>query len=326
MEARHLAAVDSVRLTDDQQLVTTGANGVRRVWRVSDAQIVERPDRIFSASLGVAEDGNRYVANAQSPDGRFATVLVSDNSLYVWDLSETNSPDPLDIESSNVTAIAVSNNGRVIATGDTVGRVRLYSIGVDSASERSVKLQANGQISALAFNTGANRIAAGTSAGELHIWSTDASSMRQIDLGSQVSSVVFERDGAGVAAATVGEVTLVQANSDTVTSRLPAPGFLRALALSRDGQIVAAGDRTGVIRIWDRRSSRQIAEITQSGGVLSLAFSADGSRIAAGSENQLATIWQWRREDLIRDACARLGVNYGQTETYRRACPQSTSR
>ena len=325
MEARHLAAVDNVRLTDDQQLVTTGANGVRRAWRLSDSQIVERSDRMISASLGVAEDGNRYVANTQSPDGRFATVLVSDGSLYVWDLSEPNSPDPLDIDPSDVTAIAVSNNGRVIATGDTVGRVRMYSLGAGSASERTVKLQASSRISALAFNASASRIAAGTSAGDLHIWSTDASSMRRIGLGGQVSSVLFERDGAGVVAATAGEVALVGADSDTVTSRLPAPGLLRALALSRDGQIVAAGDRTGVIRIWDRRSSRQIAEITQSGGVLSLAFSADGSRIAAGSENQLATIWQWRREDLIRDACARLGVNYRQTETHRRACPQSTS-
>jgi hypothetical protein len=68
---------------------------------------------------------------------------------------------------------------------------------------------------------------------------------------------------------------------------------LLSLALAPDGKTLAAGDRRGVVTLWDTLSGKPHASLpTDLGPAWSLAFSADGRRLASGHDKGYFAIWQ----------------------------------
>jgi WD40 repeat protein len=109
--------------------------------------------------------------------------------------------------------------------------------------------------------------------------------------------VVFSADGKRLAAAGSG-VTIWDVSSGKQLHALPtrqAPG--RAVALSPDGKLVAAGDtRTradGCIRIWEVESGDFVRLITGVEGVLTaLAFTPDGQSLVSASRHSALQVWE----------------------------------
>ena len=66
---------------------------------------------------------------------------------------------------------------------------------------------------------------------------------------------------------------------------------LRAMALSPDGSIVAAGGQIGEFRLWDTATGKTIRQIPSRGGICSLGFSPDGKLVLGGSG--VGTIGAW---------------------------------
>ncbi len=57
----------------------------------------------------------------------------------------------------------------------------------------------------------------------------------------------------------------------------------KSVALSLDGQFVAAGEVNGLTQVWDVTTGKQAAHVTQTGAVANLAFSPDSQLVAASS-------------------------------------------
>jgi WD40 repeat protein len=82
------------------------------------------------------------------------------------------------------------------------------------------------------------------------------------------------------------------------------PSMLFALAVSRDGRLLATGDKVGHIIVWEIDSGRSLATLEAPelytwdavqrrhsiGGIRSLAFSPDGTLIAAGGSGKISNI------------------------------------
>ena len=76
---------------------------------------------------------------------------------------------------------------------------------------------------------------------------------------------------------------------------LPLPQ-LTCVEISGDSRWVAAGNRSGILKVWDAKSQQEVAsrKLRQS-GIIGIAFSADGTRIAAAVRDGV-TIFDWRDE------------------------------
>jgi hypothetical protein len=68
---------------------------------------------------------------------------------------------------------------------------------------------------------------------------------------------------------------------------------VRALAVSPDATVVAAGTVDGPIHLWDTRSGDHLRTLSgHRGKVSSLAFSADGQMLVSGGEDQSSRVWE----------------------------------
>ena len=120
-----------------------------------------------------------------------------------------------------------------------------------------------------------------------------------------IRSIVFTPDGSELISASDDKTIRVW---DAGTGRIVRtirgefgdgdPGKIYALALSRDGRLLAAGGRTGtagqgqLIRLYDLNEGTLIGLLQgHDDAVLSLDFSPDGERIVSGSTDDTAIIW-----------------------------------
>ena len=77
-------------------------------------------------------------------------------------------------------------------------------------------------------------------------------------------------------------------------------GFTRSLALSPDGQWLAAGTDDGDVRLWQAASGEPYATYTgHSDRVTSVAFSPDGRTLASSSRDQTVRVWDVRTGHVV---------------------------
>jgi WD40 repeat-containing protein SMU1 len=76
-----------------------------------------------------------------------------------------------------------------------------------------------------------------------------------------------------------------------------------ALAMSNDGEMLASGDITGCIKIWDIQNGTVVRSFpsAHSTGVLSLTFSSDGTKIFSGSQDGLVRCFGLRSSKLVME-------------------------
>ena len=64
------------------------------------------------------------------------------------------------------------------------------------------------------------------------------------------------------------------------------------VALSADGTVLASGDETGMIMLWDVATGQQLSQFSgHTGGITGLDFSADGKQLASSSLDGTARLW-----------------------------------
>ena len=68
--------------------------------------------------------------------------------------------------------------------------------------------------------------------------------------------------------------------------------YVRSVALSRDGGLVAAGGRGGLLRIWESASGTLMLTLAHDADVASIRFSADGRFLLTGADDGVARVWE----------------------------------
>ncbi|HKB03097.1 MAG TPA: hypothetical protein VKD90_12805, partial [Gemmataceae bacterium] len=235
--------------------------------------------RTWKAVHSVADLGRRYSA--------VGPTLVSQNAkggVYLCDPLAERPSVPLDVD-THAGGLALSPDGRALATFSVYGRLQLWSI-PEGRQLKSEDVWGDVRSGLIAFAADGKRLFLVTPDG---ITERDAATLQVL---GQLPHPPEARATA-IHLLPDGDTLLVCANDGIIwrysrKTGKPQSGLLgyttgvRAAA-TRDGRWLAVGDQSGRVDIWDTTTVKPADTISESGGpVHRLAFSQDGTMLALG--------------------------------------------
>ena len=108
------------------------------------------------------------------------------------------------------------------------------------------------------------------------------------ELSALVYAVAMSPDGKTVASACQDKlVYLIDTQTRAVRVLRGHDDQVLSLAFSPDGKQLASGDYSGLIRLWNPRSTRPAGKLSgHTSAVWSLSFNQQGTRLASGSSDK----------------------------------------
>jgi serine/threonine protein kinase/WD40 repeat protein len=212
-------------------------------------------------------------------------VLLSSDSDGVvrrWELASI-SHDALE-NTSAVTQLASSSDGKQLATVDAAGEVALWNV---ASGTRSVRGTIAGRVRELAIVGGV--VVTGTAEGEVTWW-TDAPVTTKLD--GSIESIAVTHDRVAVALAK-GPIHLFTISGEPREVLPGHAGGTLALAFDPTGALLASGGQDREVRVWRRTQDSFVADAVLGGYVADnhfVAFSPDGTQlVAAGNDGVVAS-------------------------------------
>lgn len=237
----HKRAVKSVTFNDDgSRVLTTSGDGMAIVWNsLTGSQRMAHATgtrTLLTKTCAVFGLGGRRVAS-MTPK-----LIDSDAGHVVAELARQG----------QVTCLAASPDGRVLATGVAMGTVYLSDFATGERLKRLVGHK--GSVLVMAFNTDGSRLVTGGNDGSIRLWNVATGTMLHALLGHEgsVETATFTRDGRRLlTGSTDGTVRIWDTSLGHELLSLPGQrDFPNAVALSPDGMQVVAAASDGNPRIW----------------------------------------------------------------------------
>ncbi len=257
--AGHKDVVQSLAWSPDGKILVSG--GYRSVLAFNTSSWTQ------TQQIGAPLEG-RITALTFLPDNN--TLIIADGApaergiVHFWSLSSNKSLAKLEGHSDNILAMAISPDGKLLATGGADNNAKVWDV---STRQEIAKLEGHtSHVMALAFNPDGTQLATGGADKELKVW--DVRSKEQlIQLGKKSAAVTglrWSADGSKLhAISDLGEPAVytelkshdgVRYNAEAgKESKLTAAGGpLFSLATSSDASVLYAGSESGTLLVWDK--------------------------------------------------------------------------
>jgi WD40 repeat protein/serine/threonine protein kinase len=292
---------------DGTRLATGGWDKTLRIW-----------DLTGGAPPLIAEEHDSFITSlAFSPDGRRLASSDEGHNVQVLDTVTGRVVSSLRGHALGVVGLAYSTDGRSLATASEDKTVKLWDVATDyPIAFRDHK----GWVTSLAFSKDGRRVLSGSGDRTLRIWDPATGRCQQTlgKHGEWILAAAFSPDGRYVASTSLDyDIRLWDLASEpsTYKSLGPSQNFPTCLAFSPDGRRLAVGsgagnsmlDQTGVVRIWEVPSGRELRTYRgHPGGISSLVFSPDGATIVSvGGDPRVpraeAKVWEAATGRDLRD-------------------------
>jgi serine/threonine protein kinase/WD40 repeat protein len=186
-----------------------------------------------------------------SPDDRLLAEAGEDGGVSLWDLAANRRLHRFAPDKSAVLSLAFTPDGQWLMAGNARGELIAWEIASGKSASRR-RLHESGII-ALAVAPGGLAIASRAVNGELQLTpmssETGGTVLDRSPAGG--NDLVFSADGRWLLAGGAKGVRVWDTGSGELAHELPNDGYaVRALALSRDGKLIAVGGDDQTVRLW----------------------------------------------------------------------------
>jgi len=214
-------------------------------------------------------NGVAYLADRQ-----WIITCSDDGSLRLWEQdsgAQIGNDWRDDEDEVGVFTIALSPNGKTVASGSRNGTVKLWDI-----ETRNVIAKWTGHsdvIQSVCWSADGGRVASGSSDGTARVWDVES-----------------------------GEVVLGPIKTMTVHQ----PSFILVVAFSPDGSNFATGgsEQDGRTKIWDASTGKLLSTLEHDSSVFSLVWTSDQKKLLSGCANGSITIFNtttWQQIAVLED-------------------------
>jgi WD40 repeat protein len=270
------------------KLVATGDfDGAVRLWR-SETGVLSDELRApgMQPVTGVSFSGDGSVLAA-----------AKGSQTVVWRL-RTRPPQVLRADRNDVWAVAVSADGRHVATGDIRGHVRVWNVRSGAAVELNGH---SGAIGSLAFSPNGQSLVTASEDETARIW--DVSTARSLaelrGHGDIVESAAYAPNGKTVVTSgDDGTIRVWAVASDPIDAELAARDdrTLRDVDFDPSGDRVVAASEDLTALLWNADSERLLWALRHARGaeewVESADFSHDGRLVVTAGDDGTAKVWR----------------------------------
>jgi WD40 repeat protein len=276
---------------DGRVLASADDDGTAQLWNVSDPA---HPTPLGGPIIHPAGVNS----TSFSPDGRILATGCADHTLRLWDVSSPAHPALLGLQTAGsgpVLGVAYSPDGHTVATSDDDHKVRLWDVADPTrpGPEGPELLGHTGPVWKVAWSPDGHTLASGSEDGDVRLWAIPTVVNGHT---STVTAVAFSRH----LVASGGDdhtVRFWHADPDDPTalgSPLFVGGAVTALALSRDGQLLAVAsdnDSIGLYNIANPAHPTPIGPPMASTETATLALSPDGRALATTSNGSIVRLY-----------------------------------
>ena len=279
-------------------------NGVTRLWNTltGESRSTLTEDWPFVHALAFSPDGTTLV---RAGERRYLTVDCRGWNVTTYDTYRIHSLqlwDPLTDEllidfkghSGNVSSVAFSPNGKILASGSWDDTIRLWN--PTTGQYLTTFHGHNSDVNTIAFSPDGDILASGSDDDTIKLWSSDGQVRANLyGHADNVRSVAFSPDGK-ILASGGDDNTIWLWNPTTADHIMTLEGhtdWIRSVAFSPDGGTLASASDDRTIRLWDSTTGEHLDTLSgHTGYVYSIAFSPDGTTLASGSGDGTILLWE----------------------------------